>query len=286
MTDNARSRAGLIPPAALAPVLMVLFFLPWVGLSCNPRGATNGHRFQASGQFPTEWLKERTIARASGWDLACGNLCLEEDLKDGGSQFESDGAFPQSRPWAYFGLLLPFGVLVIAGMGLTGRLTPGGAGKVFLLLGLVGAGMMFAVTRVEYADDMVAQAEEQFSRGASFRCSSYRTSMAEAKREIGKVLVTAPFGWTWASLATYALISACGVACLAMDGPQTSTCAAPRRPERAFQSDVEKAIRRTAHPYVARAKQDDLPDLGPDLFGEPEPAAQGACEEPPGQSST
>jgi hypothetical protein len=283
--DNARPRMGLIPPVPIALALAILFFLPWVGLSCNPTGASRGQLLAASGQFPAEMLEERLIAHASGWDLAQGDLRLEEDVKGNCSDLGSQDDFPPSRLWAYFGLLLPMGVLLISAMGLTGRISPSGAGKVLLLLSLSGAGLMFAVTQVDYADDMLSQAEKQSGQSGSIRCSGYRQSMAQAKKEMGKILMTSPTGWTWGMLAAYGVVSACGVASLVMEG-STTPVSTPRRNASPFQNDVQKAISRTAHPYVARAREDELPDLGPDLFGPPAPVVQSEPEKTVRQGAT
>lgn len=153
------SSVGSAVSLPLSLLLLIFFFLPWVDL-------TRGSEKQGS---------------ASGWQLTVGQMTMEIEQEEK----------PKARPWFIVCLILPVVLLVVGAMAVTGRLPSAGAGKVLLVLGVVGLIMMIVAANVNYSD-----AIKDYVQGGG------RTESME----------TGTTGILWVSLVLYILVGACGAA--------------------------------------------------------------------------
>jgi len=115
-----------------AVVLLVLFFLPWVELSC---------RASKDSQI--------LLAKRSGWQIAVGSATLyDAESKQPSTDFEKiriARTSPRPRPWVFLGLLVPVTLLILGVAAQRKRIRASRFGKLVALAGAVGVGLSLAV---------------------------------------------------------------------------------------------------------------------------------------------
>ncbi|MBS3734377.1 MAG: hypothetical protein KGY99_05565, partial [Phycisphaerae bacterium] len=106
-------------------LLLVLFFFPWVRVSCGVPDAN------------------ATVATASGWQLTLGRYSEPDYGEQGGADLGDElrvpaGASVDSRPKFILALIAAMGIVAVAALALWGKLSEEGAGHLLALLGIVG----------------------------------------------------------------------------------------------------------------------------------------------------
>lgn len=167
------SLVGSVFSVPMAVALVVLFFLPWLGVSC---------------QGPNGEIK---IGTATGLELAGGELTSDPQLQqmfgESPETKEDDAESPNARPWAYLGLAIPM-MVILAGMaGLSGRLGAAVLGVLLVLLAGAGVGVMAAAAHVTYpeleADNSPPAVEQSPPWSAGSEPRSLEAIQAEAMAE-------------------------------------------------------------------------------------------------------
>ena len=195
--------------------LLVLFFMPWLTLSCDPRAVTQAPEFRGAADLPKEFTEPTVLAHASGWDLARGELTPEERFRGEASAAQENQEGPPAKPWAYGGLVLPGLLVILALLCLFGRLTSPGAGKWMLLLGIAGVVLMLVAASMDYVDEAMDKAKaEMRARGVGPGCGSFEVNMAEVASKTKEVIQTKTTPYLWACLVLYGLIGLCGLAAI------------------------------------------------------------------------
>lgn len=205
-------RAGSGLSVLLTVVLAVLFFVPWVKVKCSgPMG-------------------KRTVAKATGWQLATGDVTRIERAPMGlGGQTQPPtpsqdpaAADINARPWFYLGLLIPLAGAILSLLSVGGRLALASAGKALIVVGILGVVIAILAANVDYSDEIKMpppQATPQARGGPPGQALG--NAMGEAMmqgltRPAAQTLVTEPTGAVWWSLVLYAIVAACGVANLVL----------------------------------------------------------------------
>ncbi len=192
--------------------LLVLFFMPWLTLSCDPGALTQAPEFRGAADLPKEFTEPTVLVHASGWDLARGELTPEERFKGKACAAQDNEEGPPAKPWAYGGLVLPGLLVILALLCLLGRLTSPGAGKWMLLLGIAGVVLMLVAASVDYVDEAMDKAKEEMrARGVRSGCRAFELNMAEVASKTKEVIQTKATPYLWACLVLYGLIGLCGL---------------------------------------------------------------------------
>jgi hypothetical protein len=192
----SRIVAGVTSPLAL--VLLILFFVPWVNLTCNGM----------------------ELASASGLQLTVGSISPSPMLEKQMDKEPSDGEGPDARPWFIMGLLVPLGLLATCALMLTGRFGLAGGGKILIVLGVVGLLVMILAANVEYRDEMMEDQASSDSQGPS--------DFPISQNDVAKMINTEAGGAVWTSLVLYVLIALMG-AVETFFGPMLRGLATSRR---------------------------------------------------------
>jgi hypothetical protein len=196
-------KLGSLASLPLAVVLCILFFMPWVELSCS---------------FGTAAMK---LGTASGLQLVTGDMtacdptqgmptgcpaprgsrgsAMPANLDEQQRQL-SEAVGP--RWWFALGLIVPTLVLLVCGKSLGGSIA--NAGGALLGLGALGILVMLLAMGVDYSDELMA-----VQQGAPGAPSGMQAQMAA---QAGQVLKTKPAACLWASMVIYGLVCACGLA--------------------------------------------------------------------------
>lgn len=207
-----RPPRGVFLSVLMSVGLLVLFFMPWLRLSCNPQAATNAVQLRGMQNVPEDLTKPTVLARASGWDLARGKLTPEKRFR-GQARAQENAEDPPAKPWAYAGLVLPGLVVGFGLLCMSGKLTFTGAGKWMVVLGISGVVLMFVAASMDYIDEAMDVAEEKMvAQGVPVGRTAFRRDVAVATEQFKKVIQTKTTPYLWASLAMYVLIAGCGVA--------------------------------------------------------------------------
>lgn len=276
--ETGQSRAsftGIVSlPSAVA--LGVLFFLPWLRLSCSAQGMMDAGEMQDAPPFVMSAMGTQEIGRASGWDLARGEITPAHGSKP---PARPDGApqFPKPRLWVYVGLLLPVLAAIASLLVLGGRMPAGGAGKAMVVLGVAGIVLLLLVSQIDYVDDAVS-----LQTSGHPPCPAAAQSEALATSKMKQILKTQATGYLWASMALYGVVAACG---LIMAGASQGAggSAYKAEPGQAFRTESIAArgpvagaapparhvpglpaANRPTQPTAA-PRSDGLPDFGPSL---------------------
>jgi hypothetical protein len=269
---SPRPPAGVFVSLLVSIGLLGLFFMPWLSVSCNLQGAPNAAELRGIEGLPVELTKPTVLARATGWNLARGELTPDERFKAQADQDNSEG--PPAKHWAWAGLVLPGLLAGLALLCICGRLGAGGAGKWMLLLGIGGVALMFVAASMDYVDEAMDQAKEQMaSFGAPLGCRAFRQNMAIATDQAKKVIQTKTTAYLWGCLGMYVLIAGCGLA--VMGAPEHVPA-----PESYAWQDGDEAIGANLGPGPAAPERETpapagLPDFGPPLTPREVPAPVG-----------
>jgi len=215
--DNTSPRpsAGVFLSLPMSIGLLVLFFMPWLTLSCDPGAVTQAPEFRGAADLPKEFTEPTVLAHASGWDLARGELTPGERFKREARGAQENEEGPPAKPWAYGGLVLPGLLVILALLCLFGRLTSPGTGKWMLLLGIAGVVLMLVAASVDYVDEAMDQAKEEMrAHGMRPGCRAFELNMAEAVSKTKEVIQTKATAYLWGCLVLYGLIGLCGLAAI------------------------------------------------------------------------
>lgn len=199
--------------------LLVLFFMPWLRLSCapdverlRPIMAGSGSQDEQVARAMMENFSQGPVAvgEATGWQLACGRI---SQVRPVGSQVVCTPPArqkPRIRPWVFLLLIVPVFLLVLSGAALAGMSTVQGASRGMMWLGLLGVILVFCVSRVDYVNDAFdAQKTPPPTRK---RPSPPPLATEQAKEQLRALVKTEPTDYLWGSLGLYALVSVCGLA--------------------------------------------------------------------------
>ena len=208
-SKTSRPLTGAAASLPLAVGLVGLFFCPWVELSCSPQAmlaampdeqgdAPPGMSFQ---DFAASAPELTPIGQASGWQLARGEMSPARDEETGEVKEVDQGKGPEARPWLYFCLALPVAALAAGGLALGGVLSVGTAGKILLVAGVAGAGLVGLASQTDYCDDILGQ-------------SACPIAAAKAKPQMEGLIRTEATPYLWTSLGLYGLLAVCGLSTL------------------------------------------------------------------------
>ena len=211
--QSPRPPAGVFLSLLTSIGLVVLFFMPWLRVSCNPQGAAEAAELGGTQNVPEEFTKPTVLAHASGWDLARGKLTPEERFEAQARAAEQNQKGPPAKPWVYGALGLPVLVVLLALLCVSGKLTSSGAGKGMILFGIAGVVLMFVAASTDYIDDAMEQAEDEMAaQGAPLESPAFQRNKSEAADKAKKIIQTKTTPYLWGSLGLYVLIAGCGMA--------------------------------------------------------------------------
>lgn len=150
-TDSSKKCPLISLP--LGVVLLVLFFLPWLELTCvGPKGFGPGN----------EGTIEKKIGQASGWQLAVGTMTASDEDEDGNSNVTTDPNKLQetiesitARPLFYLGLIAPIVLLALGAMTMMGSISGALASRGMIVVGIVGVLVFILAMMVDYTDDFI-----------------------------------------------------------------------------------------------------------------------------------
>lgn len=215
--DNTRPRrpASVFVSLLMSLGLLVLFFMPWLRVSCNPGAASNAAELRGMEGVPEELTRPTVLASASGWDLARGELTPDDRFKEQARAAQENDQAPPAKHWAYGGLVLPVLLVGLALLCLSGKLTCSGAGKWMLALGIAGVVLMSVAASMDYIDEAMDQAKDQMAaHGAPVGCPAFQQNVAAATDQAKEIIQTKATPFLWASLGIYVLIAGCGLVTL------------------------------------------------------------------------
>lgn len=205
------SSVGSAVSLPLSLLLLIFFFLPWVDLTCG------GEK----------------VGSASGWQLTVGQMTMEKEQEE--KPDSEDG--PKARPWFILCLILPVALLTVGAMAVTGRWPSAGAGKVLLVLGVVGLIMMILAANVDYSHEINEQMQKEQAAKPPPPSGVQPGMEAMGEQVAGEVAMkgieTRTRGILWVSLVLYILVGACGAANLFLPrlvGAPTAAASPPAQP--------------------------------------------------------
>lgn len=267
-TGPTKGRPCAIASLPMAVVLVALFFMPWLTVSCDGQEAMASAppdvRMSAAalarqtGLPPGRLTGKMAFACATGWELAAGKLSPAEELAKlpGAMPPETDGKVPKGRAWVYMGLVLPGLLVLICAAAAVGTAEPAKAGKWMMLLALTGLVFALVATSVDYVDDIIDNARDDAGAGMAHNRAADRY-LSQAETQLKKVIKTEATVHLWASLGLYGLIAACGLAALSAGGPGVAIS----RPT---------SLREPAEGHFhANRRAGDVPGFGPDIYQPP-----------------
>lgn len=135
------SRVGSLLSVPMAVVLVILFFVPWLDVTCS----------------------NMKVASATGLQLSLGKITREENpggmkgavKPDEPKAEKKDEKDPAARPWFLLCLLLPAMLMAVGVFGSLGRLSGAVAGLAIVGLAIVGLIMACLATGVDYGKEMM-----------------------------------------------------------------------------------------------------------------------------------
>ena len=213
--NETRRRVNLMISVPIAIVLGLLFFMPWLSISFEPKGLVEMGTIPEGVTLPPELKDTMEVARVSGKELTEGAVTVSEKAKEVGTTLSSETHMP-SRTWVYAGLALPGLILLVCALALGDKISLVGAGKMMLLLAFAGVIVMYSISRINYVDDMVDKVLEMYDENASagmpagLRAEMER-NMAQRTESLKKVYLTAPTGMLWLTMGAYAAACVCGL---------------------------------------------------------------------------
>lgn len=205
------SKVGSGAAVPMALTLAVLFFLPWVNVTCSGT----------------------KVGSATGLQLSVGKMTVNNPFgedgpakKTGGAK-EEDKKDPKARPWFFLGLIVPLLVLAAAGMGLAGKMTGPAAGMAIAMLGVLGLLTAILATQVDYKAEMTAEPPKMQPKGGDAKNpdEAMGQAMGQAMGEaFGKKMAeempirTEATGGLVTTIVLYALLLAAGAVNLVLPG--------------------------------------------------------------------
>jgi len=283
--QESRPRVGVILATPISVLLGVLFFMPWLTVSCDGQAALELNGAVDSPQAAAMAAAvdpSAAVAEASGMELAQGEI-TPCGAYEGQNVSSSTGHSPSSRSWVYAGLALPAAMLVACLLCLTGNIQASAAGKAIFLIAFVGAGMMYGVSQISYADDMIDKVSE-LSETAGARAPAAMRAQASAEidrlsENVNAVVLTTPTAMLWVTMGLYGAACVCGVMTIGPPTPESEKAMAKSTaPSHVRDFQFTPSAPREASREKRRSSGGALPQFGPDLFapdGSTKPGAKG-----------
>ena len=272
-TQDSRPRVGVILSVPMSVLAAVLFFMPWVTVSCDSKAfieMAEGDGGEQLPPMPADMTSEPEFARASGLQLAAGEATPVGMFKGASTSSSGNKDLP-AHPWLYGGLILPVGLLVVCGMCLSGHMQAPTAGKVMFFLAFAGVGMMYAASRISYADDIAAKARSDFASrippGAVVDMGAVEEQIDQVTGKLAEVVITTPTGMLWMTMGAYGVVCLCAACTIGSPTPESEKAIA-QRTDQSHRPEYRPASAPSRPPHVNRRKAagGDLPQFGPDLF--------------------
>ncbi len=263
-TARTKPKAGIVISLPMTVALVVLFFMPWVSLSCDLKASADAGDIINLSNMPGGPQDTRRLASASGWELACGELTPEMPFRIQAREVREQSQVPQGRAWVHLGLAVPVLMGLVCTMGLMGNVSIVGAGKIVFWLGLAGVALTFMASSVNYVDDAMAGVRENMqdsAAGASGR-EEVEASLEQVAAKLNLAVKTQRTPYLWVSLSLYLVVAGCGL--VTMNTPQRSAKDCQRLRDSNSMRGNESLVR----PPVSRSsvsRRDSLPDFGPDI---------------------
>ena len=268
MSENdfkPKPRISMMLPLPVSLLLIVLFFLPWLTVSCDAGEFTKTMQKPGAANMPPmpnmppmSGMPEVTakVGQASGWQLAKGDISLKGAYAQKDGRPDSQDELLKSRPTLYMGLVVPILALLIGGLGAAGNANARTAGTVLLLLAIAGTVAVLWAASIDYVDDSMDKFQQEATKSSCRGPAPCPKGMDEAKANMKKLIKTEGTGYLWASLGMYVLLAGCGIA------GRSTPLGLTYRPELASSA----ATARSESPErPRRASVDGLPDFGPNL---------------------
>ena len=190
--------------------LLVLFFMPWLELSCVHEKET------------------KKLGEASGWQIALGRMTGYD--KQGKPSTDPDNNKKlndpiRPRPWFLLALAAPLVIAVVALAAALGRIGHSQPGWLLTVLGLVGLAIVLLAFTVDYSYD-VHQQEKDETRERLVKAGRSQAEIDKAMakvdsdwegyrkehKETGKGYETSSMVWLWMSLVVYVVVMCLAVA--------------------------------------------------------------------------
>jgi hypothetical protein len=171
----------------MGTLLLILFFLPWVNVTCN----------------------NMAIGEASGYQLTVGDLSPSEEMEKMQKGENDKPENLDSRPWFILGLLVPAGIAVVGVLGLLGR----PQNIALIVLGIVGMSVMVLATQVNYTEELMAQQKENKTEKPDDTGSkvTFGPSEGEMDAMMRGMIQTKTTGTVVVCFVLYALVIAAGL---------------------------------------------------------------------------
>lgn len=280
---ESRPRVGVILATPISVLLGVLFFMPWLTVSCDGRAAMELGVAVDSPQVATAvgaMDASTEVAQASGMELARGEITPCGAFK-GQPVSPSTGQSLTSRSWVYAALALPALMLVACLLSLTGTIQASTAGKAIFLMAFAGAGMMYGASQISYADDMIDKVSDMSDMAgapAAMRAQA-SSQIDQLSEQLNAVVLTTPTAVLWVTMGLYGAACVCGVMTIGSPTPEsekamTRSTASSRQQDFQFTPSTPPPANRDRR----RSPGGALPQFGPDLFspgGSERPGAKG-----------
>lgn len=228
------TRIGSFVTLPMAVLLIILFFLPWLELSCKNEAM------------------EIKMGKASGWQLTRGTMSAISDPDEAlptGAKIKPEKPTPEqqakqqekmnetfkARPWFALGLILPVALLLVGVKALSPTAIPASTGLVLLVLALAGVAVVIMATQVSYTDEiMAAQEKDQPPKptagadpGNAMGEAMANSMQAQIKLQMKQALKTTPTAGLWITLAAYIALAATGTAVMALGKTSRPATASP-----------------------------------------------------------
>lgn len=192
MRDFSRVLSGLAGPLGI--VLAILFFMPWIEISCQ----------------------NSRVATQSGWQLTTGHATLSAAVEK--DETESDDGNSDAKYGYVAGLLVPLAVMLVSLLSLRRIVGRRAAGALLVAFGAAGLLVVVLAANVDYTDDILADARQETD-------SSQANSLLP--KVVAGLITTEPLAALWVSLVLYVLTLLCGAGVLATPPPSPSRRPAP-----------------------------------------------------------
>ena len=256
---NPKPRISMILPLPVSLLLIVLFFMPWLAVSCEGGEVTRAmQKSGAANMPPMSGMPQVTakVAQATGWQLAKGDISLKGAYARKNGRAGSQREMLKSRPALYMALVVPILALIIGGFGVAGNAKAGTVGTALLLLAIVGTATVLWAASIDYVDDAMDKLQEEATNSGCGGPAPRPTGVDEAKANMKKLIKTRGTGYLWASLGMYVLLAGCGIA-----GRGTPPGLAYQSGHASSSAAARSGLPKRPH----RASAGGLPDFGPTL---------------------
>jgi len=248
---------SVVIPLPVAGVVVMLFFMPWLNVSCETKEAMKA--MQAQGEFGLSSVpipfESQEIAHASGWDLAGGKIAIKSPVQGGEGPLAEQPKTLKQRPWLYLCLAGPVVVLLLSIAAISGNVSTSGAGKGMMLFGVIGVVLMIMASTIDYIDDALDQAKDQAPKCCSMPPGcGFNPSMQQAKDEMKAFIKTETTPYLWISLGLHSLTVLCGL----------GACGAPKDYGTMHEGSFRGDIATSSSPIIPDGPA-GIPSFGPDL---------------------